>query len=93
MRMRSAQAALIRLGLGCAAAPQAEAPAAQQASPASAKSATPASLPPGAAQHERDAECTRPNVDDAGGTPACAQVTPADMPLRIALEFPRVGAE
>jgi len=90
MRMRSAYAALIGPGLGCAAAPQAEAPVVQQASPASAQSATPASLPPGAAQYEPAAECTRPNVDDADGTPACVHVTPANMPPETPLELDEV---
>jgi hypothetical protein len=85
--MRSAYAALIGLGLGCATAPQAEAPVTLQTSPPRAKAEAPAVLPPGAAQYEPEAECTRPNVDDADGTPACVHVTPADMPPETPLEL------
>jgi predicted Zn-dependent protease len=50
--------------------------------------ATPAYDP----HYERASACTRPSVEDRDRAPACVHVTPSDMPLRIAIGYPRVPA-
>ena len=77
---------LLVLAAGC----QAQAPARLVPPAASEAASSDDAVPPPPETEPVDAPCFGPNIEDADGTPGFIHVTRDDMPLRVAIGYPKV---